>query len=184
MQIAMLPARREQPKADVVARSTLAELRKESALEIARRRTEKTQARIIKVMREAAGEWLAPRDIIAALGCSDSGGIRKQFASLVSAGKLQRRNMTGHQYLLALPRKEKYREKVERLEAENERLRTTLQQVLTDAQAQDVLVEWWPMMERALIGSNDKAQGRGAASSRQDASTDGLCSNVTTEKRP
>ncbi len=29
-------------------------------------------------------------------------------------------------------------------------LRTVMQQVLADAQAQDVLVEWWPMMERAL----------------------------------
>lgn len=33
---------------------------------------------------------------------------------------------------------------------EIERLRSTLQQVLTDAQSQDVLSEWWTAMEMAL----------------------------------
>jgi hypothetical protein len=33
---------------------------------------------------------------------------------------------------------------------ERDNLRVTMQQVLADAKAQDVLVEWWPMMERAL----------------------------------
>lgn len=37
---------------------------------------------------------------------------------------------------------------------EIERLRTTMQQVLADAQAQDALPEWWPMMEAALMGPN------------------------------
>jgi hypothetical protein len=38
--------------------------------------------------------------------------------------------------------------------AEVERLRITMQQVLADAQAQDVLQEWWPMMELALKTPN------------------------------
>ena len=34
-----------------------------------------------------------------------------------------------------------------------EYLRTTMRQVLADAQAQEVLAVWWPMMERALGSS-------------------------------
>ena len=41
-------------------------------------------------------------------------------------------------------------EEIDRLREENMTLRTTLEQVLVDAQSQDVLAEWWPMMERAL----------------------------------
>jgi len=36
-----------------------------------------------------------------------------------------------------------------------------LQQVFADAQAQDVLAEWWPMMEAALKTPNVQAQGAG-----------------------
>jgi hypothetical protein len=46
------------------------------------------------------------------------------------------------------------REACARLGEENAALRTTMQQILADAQAQDVLPEWWPMMERALKTPN------------------------------
>lgn len=39
------------------------------------------------------------------------------------------------------------------------RLRTTMQQVLADAQAKDELPEWWPMMEAALMGPNVNVTG-------------------------
>jgi hypothetical protein len=47
-----------------------------------------------------------------------------------------------------------------RLGEENAALRTTMQQVLADAQAQDVLPEWWPMMERALKTPNVRGEGQ------------------------
>ena len=49
---------------------------------------------------------------------------------------------------------------VRKLVEERDRLRTVMQQVLADAQAQDVLSEWWLMMEEALMGSNEKVRGR------------------------
>ena len=43
------------------------------------------------------------------------------------------------------------------LRSENERLRKTLQQVLIDAQSQDVLFEWWGTIEMTLM-NNEKSQ--------------------------
>lgn len=43
------------------------------------------------------------------------------------------------------------------LAQERDRLRIVLQQVFADAQAQDVLPKWWPLMEDAL-GPNDRNQ--------------------------
>jgi hypothetical protein len=45
---------------------------------------------------------------------------------------------------------------------ERDRLRTTMQQVLADAKSQDVLPEWWPMMEAALKTPNVRVQGPAA----------------------
>lgn len=45
----------------------------------------------------------------------------------------------------------------EEIARRHDKLRTVMQQVLADAKAQDVLFEWWPMMEEAL-GPNDQVQ--------------------------
>ena len=46
---------------------------------------------------------------------------------------------------------------------EIDRLRTTIRQVLVDAESQDVLNEWWPMLQDALT-HNVKVSGAGTAS--------------------
>jgi len=48
---------------------------------------------------------------------------------------------------------QKYKEHARILERENAKLRMVMQQILVDAESQDVLSEWWPIMADAL-GSN------------------------------
>lgn len=45
-------------------------------------------------------------------------------------------------------------DEIRALRKEVERLRKLLQQVLTDAQAQDVLLEWWHALECEKVRSN------------------------------